>query len=83
MVFGGGLSLLQRDVPLMRGEDCTGQASSSMWTEQVVFGNTYVCKNTYMNAITVRETGGQGFEGQWEGFMGEFGAGEERNGETL
>lgn len=47
VVFGGGLSLLQREVFLVRGEDCTGHASSSTWTQQVVFGNTYVYKHTY------------------------------------
>lgn len=47
-----------------------------------LYSGILTCVKTHMNAITVRETGGQGFEGQWEGFMGEFGAGEERNGET-
>lgn len=42
-----------------------------------LYSGILMCINPHMNAITVRETGGQGFEGHWEGFMGELGGGKE------
>lgn len=44
-----------------------------MWSQQLIFGNMYVCTNTYIHAIPTDEKRGHVFEEEQKGNMGVFG----------